>query len=206
MPARDQVVALVAKVARRAPDRIVDTARLGDLGVGSSIAIGILDARLREELGSAPAMTWKSTVGDVLAHFDGPTTPPPAFAPAELRRASPTPPTQCSVSGVGLDVESVSALPELGDPFYVAHFTKGELDRAAGTADAREHLAGIWAAKEATRKSLAALAAVPFTAIEIRHDASGRPSVVVAAAGRARFHVSISHAAGLATAIVIAVD
>lgn len=204
MTVRDQIVALLARVARRAPDRIDDASRLGDLGVGSSIAIGILDARLRESLGSAPVMTWKTSVADLLAHFAA--TPPSAGVtpiPPAPRTLPPTASGGGGIAGVGLDVEAVAALPDDGDPFYAAHFTASELAHAAETADRREHLAGLWAAKEAARKAVPTLLTVPFTSLEVGHDAAGRP-VLRAPAGGMTLHVSISHAAGLATAIVIA--
>jgi phosphopantetheine--protein transferase-like protein len=111
-----------------------------------------------------------------------------------------------NVIGVGLDVEAVASLPPLGDAFYAAHFTPRELERAGQAADAREHLAGIWAAKEAARKAVPDLMSRPVTDLEVGHDADGRPSLSNPASVRVRLHVSISHAAGLATAIVIAVE
>lgn len=210
MDVRTHALGLVAKVARRAPEKISVDARLGDLGVGSSIALGILDARLREELGSAPVMTWKTPVREVLAHFaEGATVAPTAAAAAPVRRpATPQPllPKSGNVIGVGLDVEAVASLPALGDAFYAAHFTPRELERAQQTADAREHLAGLWAAKEAARKAVPDLMKLPVTDLEVRHDADGRPSLAAPASIRVRLHVSISHAAGLATAIVIATE
>lgn len=204
MDVRTHALGLVAKVARRAPEKISVDARLGDLGVGSSIALGILDARLREELGSAPVMTWKTPVREVLAHFDGAAAPPQP----QKRVVTPQPllPRSGNVIGVGLDVEAVASLPAMGDAFYAAHFTPRELERAQQAADVREHLAGLWAAKEAARKAVPDLMKLPVTDLEVRHDTDGRPSLAAPASIRVRLHVSISHAAGLATAIVIATE
>lgn len=73
-------------------------------------------------------------------------------------------------------------------------------------------LAARFAAKEALRKALGAPGGLLWTDAEIRRAADGRPSLhvtgtVAAAAGArgvTRWHVSLSHDGGLATAVVIA--
>lgn len=212
MTASARVMALIARVARLPDNRVTADARLGELGIGSSIALGILSARLSEEFGAAPTLSWKTPVRDILAHAENADTrepaPPASSVRAAIRVSAPgAQPRGSAVVGVGLDVEQVSALPAAGDPFYAAHFTAAELSRALETADAQEHLAGVWAAKEAARKAVPALMAASFLAIQVRHDGAGRPSIVITGVempGGAALQVSISHAAGLATAIVIA--
>jgi holo-[acyl-carrier protein] synthase len=86
--------------------------------------------------------------------------------------------------------------------------------RSAEAAGVRcwERLAGIFAAKEAALKALGTGMRVDFRDLEVGHDALGRPVLrlrgealaVAARLGASRFHLSISHAGGLALATVIA--
>lgn len=73
-------------------------------------------------------------------------------------------------------------------------------------------LAARFAAKEALAKSLGAPRGLLWTDAEVVTDGRGRPSLVVrgtvaAAAGRlgvTRWHLSLSHDAGIASAVVVA--
>ena len=216
----DRVLALLSQVARLSPNRIRPEARLGDLGLGSSIVLNILQSRLSEEFGVALQMSWKTSVRDVLSAVDaapngrvdaapaGASAAPRAAVPAATPSAAPTSAgAGVSIIGVGIDLEDPAALPETGDPFYAAHFTPREIDRSRESANAREHLAGIWSVKEAARKAVSTLMDVPFTSLEVRHDDRGRPSLVVLAPGTdvgMQFHVSITHTKNMAAAVVVA--
>jgi phosphopantetheine--protein transferase-like protein len=223
MVADDCVFSLLSQVARLPPNRIRIDARLGDLGLGSSIALNMLQSRLTEEFGVSPQMSWKTSVQEVVAAVNAGAgarlavaTPPAAATAASVARSlSPLSPAAGAPSigsvhivGIGIDLEDPSSLPEMGDPFYGAHFTAREIEHARDVANAREHLAGIWSAKEAAKKAVAELMDVPFTSLEVRHDDRGRPSLVVSAPGvdaRLRFHVSITHTKNMAAAVVVAV-
>jgi holo-[acyl-carrier protein] synthase len=113
------------------------------------------------------------------------------------------------IVGVGVDVvalerfaESIERTPTLKDRL----FTHAERDASIPT------LAGTFAAKEALAKSLGAPLGLDWHDAEIRHDELGRPylqtsGTVADAAGRrgvTHWHVSISHDAGVAIAMVIA--
>ncbi|MBC6464583.1 holo-ACP synthase [Actinomadura alba] len=73
-------------------------------------------------------------------------------------------------------------------------------------------LAARFAAKEALAKALGAPRGLLWTDAEVRREDDGRPSLhvagTVAAAARARgvthWHISLSHDAGVATAVVVA--
>jgi holo-[acyl-carrier protein] synthase len=75
-----------------------------------------------------------------------------------------------------------------------------------------ESLAAAFAAKEAVAKSLGAPAGLEWHDVEVRHDDSGKPYLVVtgtvakaaAARGVTRWHVSLSHDGGNAVAMVMA--
>jgi holo-[acyl-carrier protein] synthase len=112
------------------------------------------------------------------------------------------------IIGVGVDVVQVSRLaaalertPALRDRLFTA--AEQQVERV-------ESLAARFAAKEAVAKVLGA-PGLPWTDAEVVSDADGRPSLVVhgavaeaaAAQGISRWHVSLTHDAGIATAFVV---
>lgn len=216
MAADEKVLTVLAQLARLPVSGIRTDARLGDLGLGSSIVLNILRSRLHEEFGVSPEMSWKTPVRDVVAAANaGPGASAVARPAAAARAVAPRPPAPpaalgasgAGISGIGIDLEDPAALPEMGDPFYRATFTPREMARAAESANPREHLAGIWSVKEAARKAVAALMDAPLTALEVQHDERGRPSLVVAVEGvsaRLQFHISITHTKNMAAAVVVA--
>jgi holo-[acyl-carrier protein] synthase len=113
------------------------------------------------------------------------------------------------IIGIGIDVVdlarfsvTVERTPHLADRLFTA------AERGAAT----ESLAAAFAAKEAVAKALGAPGGLNWHDVEVRHNASGRPSLevtgsVAAAAsglGVGRWHVSLSHDGGTAVAMVIA--
>lgn len=122
------------------------------------------------------------------------------------------------IVGTGCDLVPVDRLraacerhPTMLDRLFSAREQSG-----AEVAEGRrwERLAGVFAAKEAALKALGTGMRVAFRAVEVDHDAMGRPLLVLRGeaqevAGRigaARVHVSISHSGGFAMATVIAED
>ena len=113
------------------------------------------------------------------------------------------------IVGIGVDVVDLSRFalslertPHLADRIFTA------FER-----DARpESLAAAFAAKEAVAKALGAPVGLDWHDVEVRHEDSGRPYLLVtgtiaaaaASRGVARWHVSLSHDGGMATAMVIA--
>ena len=113
------------------------------------------------------------------------------------------------IVGVGIDVvelERFDRAVERSPRFLERVFTPAE--REFG----RHSLAARWAAKEALAKALGAPAGLVWRDAEVLRDRSGQPRLEVSGtvAARARelgvatFHVSLSHDAGVASAIVIA--
>lgn len=113
------------------------------------------------------------------------------------------------IVGVGIDVcdigrfaTALARTPGLGPRL----FTPAELTR--GTAS----LAARFAAKEAVAKALGAPGGLSWQDAEIVTDPGGRPSLIVrgTVAERARvlgvsgWHISLSHDAGIASALVVA--
>ena len=114
-----------------------------------------------------------------------------------------------AIVGVGIDVVELVRFDravERSSRFLERVFTPAE--RELG----RHSLAARWAAKEALAKALGAPPGLVWCDAEVLRDVSGQPRLAVrgTVAQRARelgvatFHVSLSHDAGVASAIVIA--
>ncbi|NOZ79748.1 MAG: holo-[acyl-carrier-protein] synthase [Acidobacteria bacterium] len=118
------------------------------------------------------------------------------------------------IAGVGIDLVAVARVTRLlnrhGQRFVDRCFSPDEIVRGQDP----EHLAGLLAAKEAAFKALAAPtpSGIGWRSLAILHaPGSGRPALVFR--GRARevaekrhivqAHLSISHQAGTAVAVVI---
>jgi holo-[acyl-carrier protein] synthase len=120
---------------------------------------------------------------------------------------------------VGIDLVSVASIEESikahADHYLKRVYTATELDdcRVDGSVDA-ERLAGRFAAKEATMKTLRPPddEAVPWSSIEVRREASGWVEVALSGpaaelaerAGIADMAVSLTHERGFAAAVVVA--
>jgi holo-[acyl-carrier protein] synthase len=119
------------------------------------------------------------------------------------------------VVGIGIDVvqvdrfaESLARTPGMADRL----FTRAERITASGGERSSESLAARFAAKEALAKALGGGGGMAWTDAEVIIDSDGRPSLQVtgtvaeraAALGVGRWHVSLSHDAGIASAVVLA--
>ena len=113
-----------------------------------------------------------------------------------------------AIVGIGIDVvelERFDRAVERSPRFLERVFTPAERERG------RHSLAARWAAKEALAKALGAPAGLVWQDAEIVSDPSGQPRLEVKGSvaaratelGVATFHVSLSHDAGVASAIVI---
>ncbi|MCX4748511.1 holo-ACP synthase [Kitasatospora sp. NBC_01287] len=119
------------------------------------------------------------------------------------------------IIGVGIDVasidrftEALARTPALGDRL----FTAAERLLPSGQQRSAASLAARFAAKEALAKALGAPAGLDWHDAEVRSEPSGRPTLHVRGTVAARaaelgvrsWHLSLSHDAGVASAVVIA--
>jgi holo-[acyl-carrier protein] synthase len=113
-----------------------------------------------------------------------------------------------AVLGVGIDVADIArfgASLERTPGLRVRLFTPGEADRPVAS------LAARFAAKEALAKALGAPVGMSWHDAEIVSEETGRPrfelrgsvAAQAAALGVDRVHVSLSHDAGIASAVVV---
>lgn len=124
------------------------------------------------------------------------------------------------IVGHGIDLTSVDRIREMisdhADHFLNRVFTEAEQATAsqyAGEARRAEHYSGRFAAKEAALKALGTgwRNGIAWTDIEVVNEPSGAPVLklhgkaaeIARELGALKYHVSISHAANVATASVI---
>ena len=107
------------------------------------------------------------------------------------------------IVGVGIDVVEVARLAralERTPGLARRLFTDAERGLAV------ERLAGRFAAKEAVAKALGRPPGARWRGAEVRSTDDGRPELHVDGYEHLRWHVSLAHDAGVATAIVVAED
>ncbi|MDH3404152.1 MAG: holo-ACP synthase [Acidobacteriota bacterium] len=121
-----------------------------------------------------------------------------------------------SVRGVGIDVAAIDRFERIlerhGGRFVDRICRPGEM-RQRHPRGRAQHLAGLFAAKEAVLKALGTGwdQGLGFRDVEVTREAGGRPAILLhgAAARRARelgtlrVHVSITHDRGIAAAVAV---
>ena len=123
-----------------------------------------------------------------------------------------------AVIGVGMDIVAVARVEALlarhGDRAMLRLFTPGEQAYARGMASPGLHLAARVAAKEAAYKALSGdelARGIGWRDIEVERLSDGRPILRLHGKARERFkllgatqsHVSLTHAGGVAAAVVV---
>ena len=120
------------------------------------------------------------------------------------------------VLGIGIDLTPIDRIAKIlerhPERFEAKLFTDGERAYCRGRAQAAQHFAARFAAKEATLKALGVPPGLSWHELEVVPDASGRPSLALTGAaalamahlGVLRLHLSLTHAGGNACAVVIA--
>ena len=118
------------------------------------------------------------------------------------------------IVGVGLDICSIErmrrALDRHGERFFARICSDGERADLAGR-DAATALAGRFAAKEAFAKAAGGAPGVGWHEVEVRRAEGGRPLLelngnaleLVRKSAVDRWHVTITHDAGIAAAVVV---
>ncbi len=119
------------------------------------------------------------------------------------------------IIGIGIDIVSIQEMEESlqEEAFSGKVFTSTEVDAVQRYRNKAEHLAGKFAAKEAFMKAIGAglQQEVGFTQIEVVNDDAGKPYINVSGeagkrlydCGAKHIHISISHAGGVAAAVII---
>jgi holo-[acyl-carrier protein] synthase len=119
------------------------------------------------------------------------------------------------IVGVGIDVAEVerfAAALERTPGLAERLFTVGERELGSGEPRGIASLAARFAAKEAVAKALGAPAGLSWLDAEVMTEESGQPRLMVTGTVAARaaelgvkhWHLSLSHDAGVASAVVVA--
>lgn len=107
-------------------------------------------------------------------------------------------------NGIGIDIIAIVRFRGLKKTDYrhwSGVFTQSEWTYAFSDSRPSQHLAGIFAVKEAAIKAFGRMGAGRFLDFEVRHAPSGKPAL-----NRRRALVSISHEQRYAIAIVLALE
>lgn len=116
------------------------------------------------------------------------------------------------ILGIGIDLAQVARY-NFGERerewFARKVYTEEEMAYALRKRLWQERLAGFYAAKEATRKAFGH--AIPWRQIGVTHERSGKPAILLSGKaallpprrGVARIHLTITHTAEMAAAVVI---
>ena len=117
------------------------------------------------------------------------------------------------IVGIGMDICSIDrmkkALERHGDRFYDRIISPTE--KADQVGDAALFLASRFAAKEAITKACGGMPGVGWHEVHIRRSESGKPRIdlfgkaleLVKSLGANKWHVTITHDAGVAAAMVV---
>ncbi len=119
------------------------------------------------------------------------------------------------IVGIGLDLAEVERYRFEGDKlawFARKVYTAEEMAYAMRKRNSTERLAGFFAAKEAARKAFGH--AIPWSKVGVTHERSGKPALLFlgdyaglpASRNVTRIHVTITHTARVASAVVILED
>lgn len=120
------------------------------------------------------------------------------------------------IIGLGVDLAEIPRIARMverwGERFTHRVFTDGERAYAAQRARPAEHLAARFAAKEATLKALGVPDGLSWHQMEVvggegqrpRMVLTGRAAEAASALGVARMHLTLTHAADVACAVVVA--
>lgn len=119
------------------------------------------------------------------------------------------------ILGVGLDIVPIDRVAAMlarhGARAEARLFSAGERADCGARAEPAQHYAARFAAKEAALKALGGPSGLRWVEVEVRTTSNGRPVLILsgsAAAAAARRgvatqHVSLTHAGGMAAAVVV---
>lgn len=216
---RESLKAVIADYLAVEPSTLSEGFRFSGDRFQGSVGMYKFAAFAQKRLGKrVPAIPYGAGLEEALALLGDPTAAPgesrvpaPGAAPrSSAATVAPAWSTQAGSAELGVDIESVSAMPPAADfrshEFYASAFTPEEIAYCVLKGEPRIHFCGLFSAKEALKKSSPAFLDLHPGEIEIGHDRAGRP--FFRRAGEVRdpaFSLSISHTSEHAVAVAIAV-
>jgi phosphopantetheine--protein transferase-like protein len=194
-----EIIAVFLKVP---PAQVSGITVIDRSAVSSSILLHRMYAKLAAEGVAVSNYQDIRTVNDLLQSVNGAvqTTVAPAAGEVAIPVIKSLSTAAPAGSGVGVDIEAVSAMPITGDfredAFYSMYFSPAEIAWCILKPNPYASFAGLFAAKEAIVKADNNYKKTPFNQINIAHTAEGKPL-------HAAFQLSIAHTEELAIAIAL---
>ncbi len=206
---------LVAALSKKEKEQITAATSLESLLPGS-LGRTRLDAALRYKLGISNRKIYHATTFGDLCNLLAVPAQNGTLQAATAQEPVPLPPLPSFTAGngakkirAGIDLEPIAALPEAqdywDDDFYKHTFTVREIGYALLQPSPRASFAAAWCAKEALRKAEPSVAELPWTALEVVHDAAGEPSMAVEGKP-VEGALSLAHSGEMAAAIFVAAE
>ena len=209
-----QLKSIVGELFQASPDTIGPDFPLRHPRLQGSAGRGALAAAIKRRLGTYVAASFSAqTYGELEVAVCGVSTPPSEVSVPALRPdvgAAPLAPLASRANlSVGVDIEMVDSLPDVGDfwtaDFYRTHFTSAEIAYCLRQEHPRIHFAARWCAKEALAKCDRQFMGVDPTTLQVALAADGQP-VFERIRGQETellpHALSLTHTAMLAAAIV----
>ncbi|MGV2828590.1 4'-phosphopantetheinyl transferase superfamily protein [Myxosarcina sp. GI1(2024)] len=208
----EKVVGIVANIAGKSPQQITPTTSLSSLGINSSIQIlkvqSALERKYQQKL---PFLADSWTLERIAAQVGEATERNSAIASPEVRETARPKEINSSAISVGVDIEEVDNLPDTSNyrthEFYQALFSLEEISYALLKNEPKQHLCGIFCAKEALKKAAPELVNLRMDEIVVTHQ-QGRPVITLSDRAidlRFNFQLSISHTQNYSVATVLAI-
>ena len=109
-------------------------------------------------------------------------------------------------ASIGIDIADIARFRKFAaqkkDRFLTNTFSENEREYCFSYRDPAPHLAGMFAAKEAVRKTSKKFL-LPFSELEVRHHESGSPEMWVRGRKVPSLAISITHASEFACAVAL---
>lgn len=107
---------------------------------------------------------------------------------------------------IGIDIADIKRFEQIKKPdfsLWERVFTESEWEYCFDKPNPHQHLAGIFAAKEAVMKAVGDDIMKRYDFIEIMHESNGKPNIVLKTKKTQELDVSISHDGGIVVAVAI---
>jgi phosphopantetheine--protein transferase-like protein len=204
----------VAELAGTEIDAIGPEFALTGSRLKGSIGRSILDATLRKRLGvKCPGVYSAKTYGELEASLLGKTADLASSGRTVAAAGSAaSQDARNDAAGVGVDIESVSSLPQAADywehEFYRTHFSDTEIAYCIMQENPRMHFAGRWCAKEALKKCDPSLLGLEMSQLEVVSEGAAPAIYQLGQSQRKALPhtLSISHTSDMAVAVVVRVS
>lgn len=192
----EKIKQIIAGFIKVPGEHITADTKIDRSAVGNSIVLHRMYAKLAEEGLQVQNYTEIKTVGALLQQASASNGMVMASLPAPAMNGF----EKNGNGAVGIDMEIITALPRSNDfreeEFYKMNFSPSEIAYCILQPDPYASFAGLFAAKEAIIKADNAYRNTPFSAIEISHEADGKPVF-------GDYLLSISHTNDLAIAVAV---